>query len=320
MNNSFFQFLATLPLDKNIAQVMGLIGGLLLSASVSSGVWKSRSPNPLAQEIWIRTRSWWIMSIIFFSGLLIHPLLSYFSLAFLSYMALREFYAVFPLRPSDRLAMGLGYVCLGLIYLLLALLSLEPPQVIALVFLVSFIGTPSLMVLKGNTSNFSHRLGCLSLSIILAVGCLSFLTLLLQIPPSTALPSGGKGLLLFLVCVTELNDVFQFMTGKLLGRRKLIPMVSPGKTLEGFFGGLVGSMILSAALSFLTPFSPVWAAGVGAILSLAGLLGDLLLSAIKRDLKLKDTSGLIPGHGGILDRVDSLLFTAPIFYYLIELS
>jgi phosphatidate cytidylyltransferase len=129
----------------------------------------------------------------------------------------------------------------------------------------------------------------------------------------------GAGPLLFLVALTQFNDVAQFTWGKLFGRHKILPSVSPKKTWEGFLGGFVTSVAVAGLVGpYLTPMNMHWSLLAGAIIAIAGFLGDVTLSATKRDLGVKDASNLIPGHGGILDRVDSLIYAAPVFFHFIN--
>jgi phosphatidate cytidylyltransferase len=122
----------------------------------------------------------------------------------------------------------------------------------------------------------------------------------------------------FLLVATEANDVMQYVWGKLLGRRKIIPRVSPNKTWEGFLGGWATT---AALIWFLGPvFVPLSGIGLGilaAALPIAGFAGDVTMSAVKRDIGVKDSSALIPGHGGLLDRADSLIFTAPLYFHIL---
>ena len=127
--------------------------------------------------------------------------------------------------------------------------------------------------------------------------------------------SNGK-LLLFLVVVVQSSDVLQFVWGKLVGRRKIAPTISPNKTWEGFFGGVACATLVGAGLWWATPFNPWQAATMSFVIAVAGFAGGLVMSAIKRDRGVKDFGSLLPGHGGVLDRIDSLLFAAPIFFHL----
>jgi phosphatidate cytidylyltransferase len=123
-------------------------------------------------------------------------------------------------------------------------------------------------------------------------------------------------LLLFLVIVVQLSDVFQYIWGKLLGKRKIAPSISPNKTWEGFVGGVATAVALGTALWWMTPFSPLQALLLSLAVALMGFAGGLTMSAIKRDRGVKDFGSAIEGHGGILDRMDSICFSAPLFFHL----
>lgn len=130
-------------------------------------------------------------------------------------------------------------------------------------------------------------------------------------------PGEGKKMLLFLVFLTEINDVMQFTWGKLLGKHKIVPKVSPNKTWEGFIGGIISTTIIGYFLGFLTPLEPMQVVFVSFLLACSGFIGDIVMSSVKRDIGIKDMGSSIPGHGGILDRIDSLAYTAPVFFHLV---
>jgi phosphatidate cytidylyltransferase len=131
-------------------------------------------------------------------------------------------------------------------------------------------------------------------------------------------PGRGRFLLMFLLLVTQLSDVFQFIWGKLFGRHALAPRISPSKTLEGLVGGVLSASALGAALAWMTPFTPLQAAWLALGVALLGVAGGLLLSAEKRRRGIKDWGTLVPGHGGVLDRLDSLCLSAPGFYVVVK--
>ena len=138
--------------------------------------------------------------------------------------------------------------------------------------------------------------------------------LLLLNLPGYALPNAL--LLLYLTVVVQISDVFQYVFGKLFGRTKLSPAVSPSKTVEGLVGGGLAAILIGAALFGITPFSPLQSAVMSMIIVIGGFFGGFVLSAIKRDLGVKDWGRMIEGHGGILDRMDSVSFAAPLFFHL----
>lgn len=133
--------------------------------------------------------------------------------------------------------------------------------------------------------------------------------------------TNGVRLVLLLIIATECNDIFQYLTGKMFGTRKIAPRISPNKTVEGFWGGLILTPILTILLGiFLMPDrNIVFCMLLGLGISLSGFCGDLFISRIKRRAGVKDTGKLIPGHGGLLDRTDSLIFSAPLYYWLMRL-
>src|SRR5207247_1026839 len=125
-----------------------------------------------------------------------------------------------------------------------------------------------------------------------------------------------RKLLVFFVLVVQASDVLQYVWGKWVGRTPIAPTISPGKTWEGVLGGIVSATLLGAGVSWITPFTP-WEAGVlSLVLTLLGFAGGLVMSAVKRDRGVKDYGTLIQGHGGILDRIDSICFAAPVFFHL----
>lgn len=155
--------------------------------------------------------------------------------------------------------------------------------------------------------------GRLARGMTLCVLGLSFAPALLTLELPGHAGRGGF-LLMFLLLVTQMSDVFQFIWGKLCGRHALAPRISPSKTLEGLLGGVLSASALGAALAWMTPFSPLQAALMALGVALLGVAGGLLLSAEKRRRGIKDWGTLVSGHGGVLDRLDSLCLSAPGFY------
>lgn len=116
--------------------------------------------------------------------------------------------------------------------------------------------------------------------------------------------------------IVQMSDVLQYVFGKLLGRHKIAPNVSPNKTWEGFAGGIITASLLGAGLWWITPFTPLRALEISLLITLAGFGGGLCMSAIKRDRGIKDFGTLIEGHGGAMDRLDSICFAAPVFFHV----
>jgi phosphatidate cytidylyltransferase len=175
------------------------------------------------------------------------------------------------------------------------------------------------MILTQQTEGFLTSVTAISWGLMIAVFAVSHGAMLMRLPATVNNAAGGRGLVLFMVILNQGNDVAQYVWGKLFGRHKILPLVSPKKTWEGFIGGVLTTTAAAAVLySFLTPFSLGFALFAGLVIGVTGFIGDVTFSALKRDMKIKDTGSLIPGHGGILDRIDSFSLTAPLFFHIVR--
>jgi phosphatidate cytidylyltransferase len=177
------------------------------------------------------------------------------------------------------------------------------------------VAIPTRMALSGDTTRFLERTSTVQWGLMACVYCVSHTPalLMLQVPDRPAI---GATLLFYLVLVAQSNDVMQYVWGKLLGKHPIAPNVSPNKTWEGFIGGTATAVGIGTALWWATPFTPLAAALMSLAITLLGFAGGLVMSAVKRDRGVKDYGSLIEGHGGVLDRIDSLLFAAPVFFHL----
>jgi phosphatidate cytidylyltransferase len=189
---------------------------------------------------------------------------------------------------------------------------------------VSLIITASLLAIMAGElgrRDVTGAVGHIAVTVwgVMYVGWLgSHLVMLRELPRSVgAAEDVGARLVLFAAAVTWAGDTFAYLVGVAIGRHKLAPRVSPQKSVEGALGGIVGAagVGLLATRTFAPFIVPVTGAALGVVAAVAGLVGDLVESLIKRDVGAKDTADVIPGHGGILDRFDSLLFAAPVLYY-----
>ncbi|HUU66320.1 MAG TPA: phosphatidate cytidylyltransferase [Methyloceanibacter sp.] len=265
-------------------------------------------------ELVDRTASWWWMIGAFTLAIALSHTAAIVFLAFISYLALKEYLSLIPTRRIDRGLLLFAYLAIPVQYYWAATDWYNMFLVFVPVWLFLFF--PARMALRGDTQGFLRAVGTLSWGLMLTVFCLSHMAMLLVSGEVYNPVAGGVGLLFFLVVLTQFNDVAQYTWGKLFGRHKVTPLVSPKKTWEGLAGGVLTTVVLGAALGpFLTPMTWQWSALAGGVLGVAGFLGDITISAVKRDLGVKDTGGLIPGHGGILDRVDSLTYAAPAFFH-----
>lgn len=178
------------------------------------------------------------------------------------------------------------------------------------------------MVMIGETSGFLRAAGTLHWGLMTTVFSLSHIAYLLALPDRVngtgTIAVTGAMLVFYLVVLTQFNDVAQYVWGKGFGRHKVIPKVSPGKTVEGLVGGVATTTLLAWTLApWFTPLNHWQALASGLLIGVTGFVGDVVVSAIKRDVGVKDSGAMLPGHGGILDRLDSLTFTAPLFFHFI---
>jgi phosphatidate cytidylyltransferase len=295
---------------------IGAIYALLIFASAMSFGLRKLQPGDATMELSRRVRSWWWMITVFTVAILTDRVISTVFLGFLSFLALKEYLSLVPTRRVDRSILLFAYLAIPVQFYLAHIGSFGLFMVFIPVWMFLFM--PARITLGGHTEGFLRAVGTLSWGLMITVFSLSHTAMLLTFGVKLGHASGP---LLFLVALTELNDVAQFTFGKLFGRHKIIPKVSPKKTWEGFAGGLITTAAVATFVGpYLTPMPMLWSAGAGAIIAGTGFLGDVTISACKRDLGVKDSSNLIPGHGGILDRVDSLIYSAPIFYHLLHFA
>lgn len=302
-------------------ELLWLIGGvlaLLIVASVIGAILARRvtgeSGRATVANLNDRLRAWWVMCAVFAVALLIGPAGAVLLFALISFLALREFITLIPTRHGDhRALLWVFFIVMPIQYWLVwrdwyGLFSIFIPVYV-------FLLLPTRTALAGDTERFLERTATIQWALMICVYCVSYAPALLTLD----LP-GDQGdnaaLLLFLIIVVQGSDVMQYVWGKLFGRRRIAPTVSPNKTWEGFLGGIASATLIGTALSWATPFAPWQAALMSLVIALMGFAGGLTMSAIKRDRGIKDFGTLLSGHGGILDRIDSLCFAAPVFFHL----
>ena len=305
------------------AQLMCLFGGvlgILVLASVIGVVLKRNAKNDAAratiENLNARTRAWWKMCAIFALTLLIGRVGSLVLFGLLSLLALREYITLVPTRRGDhRTLLWSFFIITPLQYYLIGIAWYGFFAIMIPVF--AFVFVPTRIAMSGDTEHFLERAAKIQFGLMICAFCLSHAPalLILEIP---GFAGRNAQLLLYLVLVDQMSDVLQYVWGKLAGKHKIAPSVSPNKTWEGFLGGVATATLLGAALWWATPFTPLQAAGMSLVITLLGFAGGLVMSAIKRDAGVKDFGAVIEGHGGILDRIDSLCFAAPIFFHLVR--
>ena len=267
------------------------------------------------QELKERINSWWIIIAFFVIGAMLHTTMAMFFFAFLSYLALKEYFTLIPSRQTDRRMMFYAYLSIIPQYYFAGIEWYG--MFIIWIPVLMFLLLPFRQVLIGETKGFLENTSRVQWGLMMFVFGLSHLAYMITLEPIASNSVGGTELVLYLVLLTELNDILQYLWGKSIGKRKIIPKVSPNKTVEGFVGAFITIAILAVLFSFLTPFTWVEALIAGMIISGGGFIGDVVISMIKRDIGVKDSGNMLPGHGGILDRVDSLIYTAPLFFHYV---
>ena len=296
--------------------VMGGVLALLVVASTIGFVLARTRPGATVDNLVARINAWWVMVAVLCACFLLGRIATLVLFALASFLALREFITLTPTRPGDHLPLCLCfYVAIPLQYWLIG--SDWYGLFVILIPVYGFLLLPAISALAGDTEHFLERSTKIQWGLMLTVYCISHAPalLLLRIP-------GYEGhnllLLLYLLLVVQISDVLQYVFGKLFGKHKLAPLVSPSKTVEGLVGGGLSAAAIGAALWWITPFTPLQSGLLSLLIVLCGFLGGLALSAVKRSLGAKDWGQLIEGHGGMLDRLDSVAFAAPVFFHVVR--
>ncbi len=299
-----------------IREIYWILGGLLAAASLASGIGyalaRRRPADPAMGNLNARIRSWWVLIAVGGGALLAGRIAVIVLFAGLSFLALGEFLP--RARGADR---ATHWVCiLVALPVQYALAGLGWYGAFAVWIPVFCLPAVALVAaLFSDTRQFSDRAAVTLWGLMVCAYSISHIPALMTL----RIPGYERRtpiLVVFLVLVAQASDILQYVWGRLIGRRRVAPVLSPSKTVEGLVGGVLSATLLGALLWPLTPFT-MWQAGLMAfVIALLGFAGGLVLSAIKRDRGIKDWSRLIAGHGGVLDRIDSLCFSAPVFFYL----
>lgn len=294
------------------------IGIFLVIASIIGWILKFRikAPNNVIDNLNTRINAWWVMVVIIGLAFLLGKLAVIFLFFIASGFALREFLILTAVTRYDYYALLFAfYVALPVQYILVAISWYGLFSIFIPVY--AFLLLAILSSITGSTNNFLERTAEVQWGLMITVYSISCVPSLLALKINNY---HDRNLLLiaFLILVVQLSDVLQYVFGKLFGKHKIAPNLSPSKTIEGFFGGVLSASLIGACLFWITPFSFIQAGLISMLISLFGFMGGLVMSAIKRDRGVKDWSNLIGGHGGILDRLDSVCFAAPIFFHVVR--
>lgn len=299
---------------------LGLLSGVLVLLVLASAIGSALSRRvgdehrAMVDNINARIRAWWVMALVFLVSVATGPIGSIFLFTFISFLALREFVTIAPTSPADHRALfWCFFVATPLEYLLIWIGWYGLFSILIPVYASIFVAIRT--VLAGDTDRFLERTATTQWGLVICVYFVSYVPalLVLHIP---AYEHQNAKLMFFLVLVVQLSDILQYVWGKSIGNRRIAPSISPNKTWAGLVGGTLSATAVGAAIWWATPFGPGQAAVMAFVATIMGFSGGLIMSAIKRDRGVKDYGSLIGGHGGVLDRIDSLCFAAPVFFHL----
>jgi phosphatidate cytidylyltransferase len=298
--------------------LLGALAGVLIVATFIGALLLRRAKDShtkaAVDNLNARIIAWWAMILVAGGACLAGRQALIVLFALISFCALREVLTIMRTHPADRSALLTTFwLVLPIQYSLIW--TGWYGLFVVFIPVYAFVALPILTVVSGDTNDFLTRSAETQWALMVAVYCISYVPalLMLEVP---GFQDRSVLLLVFLLVVVQSSDVLQYIFGKLLGRHKIAAHLSPSKTVEGFVGGIIGATMLGVSLWRMTPFSRIQAAGMALALAVSGFLGGLVMSGVKRDRRAKDWGGLIPGHGGLLDRFDSICFAAPIFFHL----
>lgn len=309
----------TLP-TTTLLWLLGALLAALVAGSAARFVSLRNADQTLRRKRLASLRTWWILAIIWGGCLLAGRLGVCLLLTVASLIAFYEYAGLLGIRESERPAVFAAYAIAVINYLLIlfdqasAFVIFVPLGALAIIALVQ--------ILQGKANDYIRTTGAIFWGMMVLFYGMGHAAYLFIHPAFAAGPAGPAGWFLYLMILTESNDIFQAQVGRSIGAHKrhlITPSLSPKKTWEGFLGGLVATLVLATLLApWLTTLGMLKGPlAVGVVIAVAGFFGDINMSGIKRDCGVKDGSQLLPGMGGLVDRIDSLTFTAPAFVYLL---
>ncbi|NDC79074.1 MAG: phosphatidate cytidylyltransferase [Chitinophagia bacterium] len=305
------------------SQTLWLFGGLFAFLTLATLVgWALRRSIQSGAGVQVvanlnaRISAWWLMIGVFGLAILAGKTTTLVLFGLMSFLALREFITLTPTRPGDHRSLFWAFfIITPLHYYTLAIGWYG--MTVLLIPVYAFLFIPIRSAIAGEIGDFLTRTAKIQWGLMVCVYFVSYAPalLLLKIP---GYDGQNAKLLFYLVTVVQMSDVLQYVWGKLCGRHPIAPRLSPSKTVEGLVGGGLSAIALGAWLHPITPFTALQSAGLSAIIVIMGFFGGLVMSAIKRDRGVKDYGELLPGHGGMMDRIDSLCFAAPVFFHAVR--
>ena len=290
---------------------------LILASSIGALLKRKHDASDTIANLNARINAWWVMIAVLFAAFAFGHTGTVILFYLVSFAALREFLTLVYRQKSDYYAMVVCfYILLPLQYFFVydqwyGMFSIFIP-------VYGFLLLPIVASLSGDTRHFLARAAKTQWAAMIAIFCISHVPALMFLHLDGFHPHNNVLLLIFLIAVVQASDVLQYIWGKLVGKRKIMPALSPSKTVAGTVGGIASAVVLAMLMTAITPFSVWQAALIGLAICLAGFLGGLVMSAIKRDQGVKDWGNMLQGHGGMLDRVDSICFAAPVYFHILR--
>ena len=309
----------------NDIRTIALIASVLtlLTAATAVGQFLKRHPDrgldPAAVNTFnLRLRGWWIMCTVLAAAFWLGTTATVVLFFLVSFWALREFITLTPTRKGDHRALfWVFFLFTPLHYCLVGMNRYDIFSVFLPVYATLFV--LARVAVAGDYKRFLERTAKIQAGLVVCVYCLSFAPALLHIPLGSQTGGGSNNfrLLFLLILLVQFADCMQYVWSRMLGRRLVAPEVSSNRTWEGLLGSATSTALLAAVLWWAAPpFEPWQAALAGFVIAIMGFAGGMTMSAIKRDRGVKDYGTLVVGHGGVLDRIDSICFAAPVFYHI----
>jgi phosphatidate cytidylyltransferase len=324
-------------LDLRTFILLGTVLGLLIAASIVGRALRRSADttlNPaMVKTFRSRVNAWWTMYAILILGFLVDfafesRVTTVVIFGLVSFWALREYITMTPTRRGDhRTLFWTFFLFTPLQYVLVGIGNFCFEFYTTMIPVYASLFIPARIAISGDPKRFLERVAKIQAGLLICVYALSHAPALLSLElhrysgepwviDSIGTKGSNAGVLFFFVLIVQLNDVFQYVWGQLLGKHVIAPQINSSKTWEGVIGGLMSSMILSMLLYWATPFSPWEAPCIALVISLAGFAGTMTMSAVKRDRGVSDYGTLVQGHAGVLDRIDSICFAAPVFFHI----
>lgn len=301
-----------------VGYIFAGVFAILVIASITGRLIRRKHGNgSTVANLNARIDAWWVMSVVLFFAFLFGRTGTVILFLLVSFAALREFLTLVYRQKSDYYAMVVCfYILLPMQYFFVydgwyGMFSIFIP-------VYGFLLLPIVASLSGDTRFFLARAAKTQWAAMISIFCISHVPALMFLHLDDFDSKNNVLLLIFLIGVVQASDVLQYIWGKLIGKRKIMPALSPSKTVAGTVGGIASATLLAVLISPITPFSALQAMLIGFAICLAGFLGGLVMSAIKRDQGVKDWGNMLQGHGGMLDRVDSICFAAPVYFHILR--